>query len=278
MRRCLATSVTMLWVACVSYAQQSTDMLTAVQPGRGVTLFQQMALYERLDDTRGNGFGSIDTTRFTTELTHGLSGELALKVGLPVVAYDIERSAPGEDASPLGIDDVPVLLQWRFLKRDTGAVDTLRGGLLVGAELPTFDDAFSSDSVDPLVGVAFTQIAGRHGVNLSALWKFNTGGTADFGIDFGDAGHDTLNLDASYLYRLTPEAYTADTAGSHYVQVQLLNHYEANGDIQTVFAPGYMDEARQWAVEATVHLPVYQQLDHRPELAWGLNVGVRLLF
>lgn len=97
-------------------------------------------------------------------------------------------------------------------------------------------------------------------------------------IEFGDSKHDALKLDGSYLYRLSPEAYTAETTGSHYAQFQLLGRYETNGDVSAMFAPGWMYEGWQWAFEATVHVPVFQELDHRTELEFGLNFGVRYLF
>ena len=74
------------------------------------------------------------------------------------------------------------------------------------------------------------------------------------------------------------EAYTIETTGSHYAQLQLLGFYETNGDTALHIAPGYMYEGRDWAFEATVHLPAAQALDDRPEAEWGFSLGLRYLF
>ncbi len=259
-------------------AQESTDMPAAVQPGLEVLMVRQRTMHMRMDDKRPGGFGDIDHTVTETELAYGLTRDVALMVHVPLEYRDLEFDAPDPDADGFGVGDIPVMLQWRFFKRDTGAIETQRASLLAGVEVPSYDAGFSSESFDPLLGVVYTQIEGRHGVNASALWKFNTGSGDGPSAEFGDSIHDALRVDGSYLYRLSPAAYTAQTTGSHYAQFQLLGRYETNGDTSIHAAPGYMYEGQQWAFEATVHLPVWQEVDHRPELVWGLTLGVRLLF
>ncbi|MEM7627591.1 MAG: hypothetical protein AAF333_18500 [Planctomycetota bacterium] len=261
-----------------AYAQQSTDMPAAVQPGWEVFVVRQETQYMRMDDPRPDGFGSIDMFEFETTLAYGLGRTSALMVHVPLMYWDLEDATPAPDAQGFGVDDITVMYQHRFYREDVGPIETRRAVLLTGLEVPSFDEGFSSESFDPLIGVAYTRIDGRHGLNASALWKFNTNANDDFEIEFGDSSADALKLDGSYLYRLDPEAYTAQTTGSHYFQAQALGRYETNGDWQVMFAPGWMYEGRQWAFEATVHLPVLQELDSRAELEWGVNLGVRYLF
>jgi hypothetical protein len=264
--------------AAPGFAQQSTDMPAAVQPGWEVPIVRQEVMYTRMDDPRAGGFGSVDMLELETTFAYGTGRKSALMVHVPVMYWDLENPAPNPDADGWGLDDITVMHQYRFYQEDVGPIETRRAVLLTGLEVPSYDEGFSSESFDPLLGVAYTYIDGRHGFNASALWKFNTGRDDGFAIEFGDSKHDALKLDGSYLYRLAPEAYTADTLGSHYVQLQLLGRYETNGDTGLMFAPGWMYEGRRWAYEATVHLPVFQELDHRAELEWGLNLGVRYLF
>ncbi|MEM9418698.1 MAG: hypothetical protein AAGA25_06515 [Planctomycetota bacterium] len=265
------------WTGSAS-AQQSTDMPAAVQPGWEVAIIRQETYFSRMDDPREGGFGTVDMWEFETTLAYGLTRDSALMVHVPVMYWDLDNTAPNPDAQGWGLDDVTLMYQHRFYQEDVGPIETRRAVLLTGAEVPTFDDGFSSDSLDPLLGVAYTRIDGRHGFNASALWKFNTGDEDGFAIEFGDSKYDALRLDGSYLYRLSPEEYTADTVGSHYVQAQLLGRYETNGDTALHFAPGWMYEGPQWAFEATVHLPVFQDLDHRTDLEFGINFGIRYLF
>ena len=264
--------------ASTSSAQQSTDMPAAVQPGWEVFVVRQETEYMRMDDPRPGGFGAIEMTETETTLAYGLTRDSALMVHVPVMYWDLESAAPEPASQGFGVDDITLMVQHRFYKEDLGPIETRRAVLLVGLEVPSYDEGFSSESLDPMLGVAYTLIDGRHGLNASALWKFNTSADDGFAIEFGDSAADALRLDGSYLYRLSPETYTAETTGSHYVQAQLLGRYETNGDTQVMFAPGWMYEGRQWAFEATVHLPVLQELDHRAELKWGVNLGVRYLF
>lgn len=259
-------------------AQQSTDMPAAVQPGWEVPVVRQEVMYTRHDDPRAGGFGSIDMFEIETTFAYGIGRTSALMVHVPVMYWDLNNPTPDPDADGWGLDDITAMYQWRFYQEDVGPIETRRAVLLAGLEIPSYDDGFSSESFDPLLGVAYTRIDGRHGFNASALWKFNTGTEDGFTVEFGDSKHDALKLDGSYLYRLAPEAYTAETTGSHYFQAQLLGRYETTGDVQLMFAPGWMYEGRQWAYEATVHLPVWQELDSRAELEWGINLGIRYLF
>lgn len=258
--------------------QQTTDMPAAVQPGYEVPVVRQEVMYTRHDDTRANGFGSIDMWEIETTFAYGIGRTSALMVHVPVMYWDLDDPSPNPDAEGWGLDDIPVMYQWRFFQQDVGPIETRRAVLLAGVEVPSYDEGFSSDSFDPVLGVAYTRIDGRHGLNASALWKFNTGSDDGYSIEFGDSKHDALKLDGSYLYRLAPEAYTAHTTGSHYFQAQLLGRYETNGDTQVMLAPGWMYEGRQWAYEATIHLPIHQDLEHRAELEWGINLGIRYLF
>jgi hypothetical protein len=277
----LAAALAAAWATLLipdAAGQQSSDMPAAVQPGFEVPIVRQLVKYRRYDDPRPAGFGQIDGLEYETTLAYGVGRYSAVMVHVPTMFYDLENPAADPEADGFGIDDIDLMFQHRFYQEDVGPIETRRAVLLAGVEVPTYDEGFSSESFDPLLGVAYTRIDGRHGFNASALWKFNTGTDDGFAIEFGDLKHDALQLDGSYLYRLAPEAYTAETLGSHYAQLQLLGRYETNGDMQLMFAPGWMYEGRQWAFEATVHLPVWQELDQRADLEWGVNLGLRYLF
>ncbi|MEM9752368.1 MAG: hypothetical protein AAF916_03190 [Planctomycetota bacterium] len=263
-------------------AQQSTDMPAAVQPGANTLIARTLVNVARYDDDRSAAAGGLGQyTELTTEntLAYGLSRDWAVMLHLPVKQRWTDASADAAGVQDgLGLDDPVVMLQHRFWQDDQVGINTQRAVLQVGAELPLGADRFSSDSLDPIVGLAYTRIRGRHGFNAAAQWKFTTGDGDGPATSFGDGIHDAVFLTGSYLYRVAPPRYTLDTTGSHFLQLQLLNFYETNGDQSLHVAPGWLYEGHAWAFEATVHLPIAQDLDDRPESEWGLSLGVRYLF
>lgn len=253
-------------------AQQATDMPAAVQPGKGLWAVRQIARYTRYDASNtATGFGDVEQVDYETVLAYGFARDWVAMLHVPLTY----RTSEAGDAS--GLRDPTLMFQHRFWRRDTGPINTARLVALGGAELPSGDDRFSSESVDPFVGLAYTQVDGRHGFNASALFQHNAKASAR-PIRFGDIGADSLRADASYLYRLSPAAYTADTAWSSYIQAQVLTRYETNGDFEALLAPGFLYEARDWAAEITVQLPVIQELDHRAEPRIAVTAGLRFLF
>ncbi|MEM9753402.1 MAG: hypothetical protein AAF916_08450 [Planctomycetota bacterium] len=263
-------------------AQQSTDIPAAVQPGVATLIARELLHVMRFDDDRDpseGGLGQFTEITAETTLAYGLSRDWAVMLHLPIKHRDTDSVADAAGVEDgFGVEGPVAMLQYRFWQDDQIGINTQRAVLQLGAELPIGSDRFSSDSLDPIVGLAYTRIRGRHGFNVAAQWKFTTGDGDDAATGFGDSIHDALYLTGSYLHRLAPERYTIETTGSHYVQVQLLHFYETNGDTALHLAPGWMYEGRTWAFEATVHLPIAQDLDDRPDSEWGLSLGVRCLF
>ncbi len=253
-------------------AQQATDMPAAVQPGKGLWAVRQIARHTRYDTGNLNpDFGDVTQTDYETVLAYGFARDWVAMAHLPLTHT---TSDTGDDA---GLRDITLMFQHRFWRRDTGPINTARLVAMGGAQLPSGDELFSSESVDPFVGLAYTQVDGRHGLNASVLFQHNPKATARQ-LRFGDAGADGLRTDASYLYRLRPAAYTADTTWSSYLQAQVLTRYETNGDFEALLAPGFLYEARDWAAEITVQLPVIQRVDHRAQTQVAVTFGLRLLF
>lgn len=251
-------------------AQEANLSEAATQPPKGrITLREQVRFtrYE-LEDR------DIDRLVINTRVTLGLTGSLAAVADIPVVR-ERDRSDPSRNEAGLG--DVSVALKWRFWQHDTGPIETRRLAAIGGLRAPTGTDALSSDGVDPFVGLVFTMVEGRHGVNAAARYLFATDGL-DSPISAGMGRDDWLALETSYLYRLSPSAYTNETAGSLYAAVESFVDYETNGDTEWRLAPGLLWEARRWAAEASVILPVAESIDRRAETDWGLALGLRVLF
>jgi hypothetical protein len=108
-------------------------------------------------------------------------------------------------------------------------------------------------------------------------YKFNTGGD-EFNTRAGDGPDDALRYESSYLFRLAPAEYESTTTGAWYLMAEMLGLYETNGDNEILLGPGILYEARSYALEATISLPVVRDVDHRPETEFMVTVGFRILF
>ncbi|MEM6257138.1 MAG: hypothetical protein AAGI37_02340 [Planctomycetota bacterium] len=249
---------------------------SATSPGKGIFAVRQNLSFESYDGVRADGAFSLDQFTYETAIAYGITADLTLMSHLPLMYRDYAEPVTSNSES-FGVDDLHVMLKYRFFQQDVGNIDTVRMSLMGGVELPSYSDQFSSESFDPFIGWAMTMIEGRHGIGAHAKYKWNTGGDP-YEIEFGDGQSDAIRLDGSYLYRIDPVAYTIDTTKSTYVMVELNQRYETNGDYETLLSPGILIEAQSWAAEIAVRLPINQQVDHRAELDWALTFGLRFTF
>lgn len=239
---------------------------------------RQLATYTEFSDDPTGQREDLSNLRLTTGLTYGLSSNLALQASIPVNYRSWDDAGGGSD-DDFGLGDPSLALRYRFWQDDTGAVDTRRAVVIAGAELPSGDDEFSSESIDPFVGVAYSQISGRWALNADAKFKLNTSGEGDASrVTPGDFADEALFLNGSALYRLTPEAWGPDTTVSSYAVLELNGLFETGGDAEVMLAPGYLWEAEGWAWEVSVQLPIVQDVQHRFERDWSLTAGLRFLF
>lgn len=250
-------------------AQEAALSWAATQPAKGRITLREQFQYTRYDTDDGD----VEKFMLNTRVSLGLSGRLSASLDIPMGR---ERAVDGSE-STAGLGDISLGLKYRFWQHDTGAIETNRLSVFGGARLPSGKDDLSSGGVDPYLGVVFTRVQGRHGINAAARYLWTTDGLDDpVSAGMGDA--DLLTLETSYLFRFSPAEYAADTVGAWYAVVESFVDYETNGDIEWRLAPGILWEARRWAAEASVILPAAQDIDRRGETEWGFAAGVRVLF
>jgi hypothetical protein len=263
-------------VAAPALAQQATQSPSATQPGKMRVQWRQLLKYTDYGrDATGAG-RDIEQWHLHTQMTLGLSSNLSIQADLPVL-FDRAEAGGVEDREE-GFDDAHLMLKWRFWTNDIGPIDTQRLSLFVGSQVPTGQHPFSSNSFDPMVGLAFTQVRGRHGTGAALRYHVTTDSVEGLPVDAGDSIDDVLHYDASYLYRIYPTQFTADTHGGLYAMVELNGTYETNGDHQMMIAPGIMYEARTWVIELSFQAPLWQEIDHRVETDFTFTLGYRVLF
>ena len=267
-----------------SFAQEAVHTDSATAPSYGRLALRQTLQYARFGDDPTDQERDVEEWRTVTTIEYGLRPDLSLAAYVPVVyrEVDYDGTVPanaGSDTTTadLGLDDVTLAVKWRFYTNDFGPIDTARAAITLGAELPAGADAFTSDSVDPLLGGVFTYIQGRHGFNGELLWKFTTDGDEE-PVRAGEGQADALFYNASYLFRVVPESFSAGSNGALYAILEANGAYETNGDNELLISPGVLYEARGYALEASVQLPLWHDLDHRPETEVTVTVGIRFLF
>jgi hypothetical protein len=256
-----------------AFAQQAILTTAPTLPSKGQVITRHLLVVTTFDDGPVQG----EDITFVNSVSYGLSGSLAAQVDLPYLFRDVEGTTDG-DIDTSGLLDGEVSLKWRVWKNDFGPVDTARLAVVAGTTVPFGADRFSSDSFDPFVGLAYMYIQGRHGLGVSANYLFTTGSTEGPALLPGDSLADLLEVDAAYLFRIAPSEYGEDFAASWYAVLELNMLYETNGDSEAFIAPGLLYEAPRFAVEATVQVPIAQDLHSRPDRGLVVTLGLRLLF
>ncbi len=254
-----------------AHAQAPLNSNVALQPSKGGLIIRQQFRYTEGERSTPTGNVDISTATSITTLVYGVSEKFTLILSTPfVLSRQIENTTTGSDRTDSGFADMALLSKFRLYRDDFGPTDTRRFALIGGFELPTGQDEFSSDSIDPIIGGVFTHVDGRHAFDADALWKFNTGG--------GDRGEDLLKYDLAYIYRLSPEVFASTEPTALYGVLELNGFYETNDDQEIFVSPGIEYVTTRWIVEATVQIPIWQELDNRPEKDFIIGLIFRMYF
>lgn len=239
-------------------AQEPVFMDAATHPGRG-QFYARLQLGVERGDLRDDG-GSGTQTALHLKAVRGLAPDLALVLDAGLR----DRVRPPEDHSEAGLDDWSLRLKWRAARFDLGPVDTWRTSLFAGAHGPGSPQTRETDRIAPTLGLASTAILGRHGFNGAASWTAVAGAS------------DTWTVEASHLFRLAPAAYASETRGAWYTVLESLNTFADGRTRRHYLAPGLLYEARRWAWEIGVRLPVTERTADRFD--FEAVTGVRRLF
>lgn len=253
-------------------AQEAINTNAATQPGTGrVIVREQLRFFHASEFPSSFAIDRADELVFASSLSLGLRHDVAVTLDLPASLRWSDRAGGGSDDDG-DFGDLRAVGKWRVLRNDGGPIDTERVALLFGVQLDTgsgtsLRPGFTRDSNDPILGAVYTRVSGRHGVNGALEYTISTSGHAD-----------DLRYDAAYLFRTTPSEYRSDTTAATYAVLELNGTWATDGDDELLVSPGFMYEARRWTFEASLQLPLVQDLDRRPEIDVGVVVGVRLLF
>jgi hypothetical protein len=261
-----------------AHAQEAMYTAAATMPSPRVTLIREQVNFTRFGSDPSTNTRRTDNLDLDTNISLGLVRGLALYLDVPAGLRWQTDSATGKRKNDHGISDLDAMLKWRFYQDDSGGINTLRIALLAGAEFASGDDEdFSSGSINPHLGVVLTNVKGRHGFNQEFHFQLNTHG--DDGSNFGGEGAaEAFRSNTSYLYRIDPARFTAESKGAWYATIELNALYETNGDVDLRWAPGLMYEHLDYALEFMAQFPLYQRVNHRADLVFSVGMGVRFSF
>lgn len=273
-----AGAIAIAALASPALAQEAmyTQAATMPSPNTGVVRLQyHMWVYGSNPEA---GTERTEKLEAMQSIAYGLARDWALFIDVPMEASRSESSATGDWSSDKSMEGVDAIIKWRFFQHDSGGVNTERAALMFGANIDNAqDDDLEGLTVNPKLGGVFTIVRGRHGFNQDLIYQLNTGGDEanNFG---GDGPSDALFFNSSYVYRIIPAQFSSDTSGAWYVTTEMNGLYETNGDVELRVSPGLMYEGRRFAFEIMGQLPLWNDVDHRAELDFGLGFGFRLTF
>ncbi len=250
----LLTAALCLLAAPVCVAQEPTYMEAATHPGAGqfyLRLLASRSVY------RQDG-AAADLHAAAIRVAYGLRPTLAALLESELAALDTDRD------DETGLRLTTLRLKYRLFKADLGPLNTWRTSLTGGVAIPgDVDDGTLPSEPSPRCGVVSTAILGRHGLNAGVEWQ--AGGEAA----------DRVALNGSYLFRLAPDVYTAETRGAWYTMTESLNAVAEGGEADADVAVGLLYEARRWACEVSLRLPLDRH--GARERDYTITAGLRLL-
>ena len=269
----VAIGVLLSWLVLGAYASSAqgaglnTDV--ALTPPRGGTIIRLQARYRRLEDDPTALRREIDVYLATATVAYGITERIVVLGTLPVVHREVDFGMGG-GTSDTGLADIPLAIKYRFYQDDKPGTTT-RWAVIGGLEVPTFDDEFSSDSVDPIIGTVWTHQDRDWWLDWDVLYRFNTAG--------GVAGDDELRADVAYSRRLLHGESESRGPWAFYAIAEVNARYIADGSDQVFFSQGLQYIAPTFILEMGVQIPITQDMQSpRLETKFTLVLSVRFQF
>ncbi len=258
-RTLLVLSVVAAMAAGAAAAGLNTNV--ALTPPEGGWIIRAQWRYSMLGNDPTPLGRKVDVSLQPITAVYGVTADLAVQATVPIIYRKIAFGS-GVERSDTGVGDIPLLAKYRFYQKDEPGVTT-RWAAIGGLEVPTFDNAFSSESLDPIIGTVWTHQERAWWIDWDLLYKFNTAG----GLD----GDDELRGDVAASVRLL--AGESDTIGPWglYAIGEVNATYFTDGSVQIFGSPGIQFITPNVILEAGVQLPMVQNLA-APRLEKDLTV------
>ena len=200
---------------------------------------------------------------------YGATEDLARQGTLRIVDRKIEFGSARQGTTPASLTP-PLLAKYRFYQEDKPG-KTTRWAAIGGLEVPTFDNDFSSESFDPIIGTVWTHQELDWEIDWDVLYKLNAAG--------GAAGDDEIRADFTATYRLLGGESNGIGPWGLYAIGELNAKYVTDGSTQLLGSPGLQFITPNFILEAGVQLPIGQDLKApRLETDYTVVLSLRIQF
>lgn len=258
-----------LGAVCGTALAGSINTDVALIPTTGRSILRLQYTYSEADAP--DPIVQINRSSVKATFVYGLRDDLALFLSVPYKNVQIDKLVPRfgriEEAHD-GVGDLTLLAKYRLWKDDSAPDATARWAGVAGLNFPSGDRHFSSRGFNPILGTVFSWRRGRARVDADLIYQFNTGR--------GEFRHDALRYDLAYSHRIFPAVYDLRTPVEFDAVAELNGRYQADGSHEVFLAPGLQFIAENWVVEASVQLPVIQELaGGAAETDYRLTLGLR---
>lgn len=261
MRRAVLGLLT-LAMAGPAWAQGvNTNVALPVAQGEGI--WRSQLRFGQASDGPSPAGREVQALVAAQTLVLGITPRLTAFATLPVLAYRRIESRLGTTPSDAAVGDFTLLGRYMLWWDDYAPLSTRRAALLGGVKFPTGADRFGTETFDPILGGVATWTFDRHEIDLDALYSVST-------ERHRFRRRDRVRYDLAYRYRIWPRRF-----GKRLLQLNGLlelngqwsdrneedgRHVVDSGGHVLFVAPGLQLAAKIWILEASVQVPVAQDL------------------
>jgi len=245
---------------------------TALAPGKGQYIHRAQLRYLRSTGTPSPIDLDLSLLASPQVLVYGVEEDLSLFGVVPFLRREGTLRSPGAPGASVDLDETGVADLTFFAKKRIFREDepgrTRRTGLLGGLEIPSGDPDFSSDSLDPFLGLVHSRHGLEDGLDLDAVWKFNTGS--------GIRRHDELRYDAAYSRTLILDpGREVSRPWQLNGLLELNGSYLTDGSHLLFISPGLQLALTDLILETSFQVPLVRDLVNGVEPDFVLVTGFR---
>jgi hypothetical protein len=250
-------------------------------PAEDRWIIRTLLHYMQRDEDHDSMNQRMDNYALNIVLAYGVRRNLTLLLKQPIVHREMLMSGiPREDT---GLADLSLLVKSGLYRRNTRDY-TLGVAAMLGLELPTGADVFTSETWDIKPGLYVSGRRGPWASDFNTVYAWN--GFADKSIDDVDPG-DELSLDAALArqFSIGEEAEIAlapvlELSWRRITQDRLHDIQVADTGESTLYiSPGIKFTRSSLILETLIRIPVLQELEGlQLKRSMGVLVGSRYMF